>query len=79
MRTFCFEKDDVIILYTDGVTEAESPDGQMYDVERICESALRRRNGNADEIKSGIIDDLMAFIAGQKIYDDISLLVMKHR
>jgi hypothetical protein len=33
----------------------------------------------ADEIKDGIIADLMAHIGTQKIHDDITLVVMKHR
>ena len=44
-----------------------------------CESARQRHGGSAEEIKDGIIDDLMAHIGTQKIHDDITLVVMRHR
>lgn len=79
VRRIAFDSGDVIVLHTDGVTEAESPAGELFGLDRLCESASRHRHGNADEIKAGILADLMAHIGSQKIYDDITLLVMRHR
>lgn len=76
---FDFDSGDVIVLHTDGVTEAEGPDGELFGFDRLCESAKRHRNGSADDIKAGIIADLMAHIGTQKIHDDITLVVMRHR
>ena len=70
---------DVLILHTDGITEAENPVGELYGIERLCESAARYANGSAESIKTGIIGDLMAYIANQKIHDDITLVVVKQR
>ena len=78
-RDFSFDSGDVIILHTDGVTEAEGPGGDLFGFERLCASAQRHRNGNADDIKNGIIADLMGHIGSQKIHDDITLVVMRHR
>ncbi len=78
-RDFHFDSGDVIVLHTDGVTEAEAPSGELFGFDRLCESAKRHRNGSADEIKDGIIADLMAHIGTQKIHDDITLVVMRHR
>lgn len=78
-RDFAFDSGDIIILHTDGVTEAESPGGELFGFERLCESASRHRSGSADQIKDGIISDLMAHIGTQKIHDDITLVVMRHR
>ncbi|MHA6645291.1 SpoIIE family protein phosphatase [Mesorhizobium sp. A623] len=76
---FSFDTGDIIVLHTDGVTEAEAPDGELFGFDRLCDSALRHRNGSADDIKDGIISDLMAHIGTQKIHDDITLVVMRHR
>lgn len=76
---FDFGSGDFIVLHTDGVTEAESPGGELFGFDRLCESALRYRGGTADDIKNGIISDLMAHIGTQKIHDDITLVVMRHR
>jgi sigma-B regulation protein RsbU (phosphoserine phosphatase) len=74
-----FDQGDVIILYTDGVTEAESPSGELFGIDRLCESAKARRKDKVEDIKNGIIADLMAHIDTQKIHDDITLVVMRHR
>jgi len=78
-RVIAFDTGDIIILHTDGVTEAESPDGELFGMQRLRESALDHRGGSADEIVRGIISDLMAHIGTQKIHDDITLVVMRHR
>ena len=74
-----FETGDIIILYTDGNTEAESAEGTLFGLERLEESALRHRHGDAETIKDAIIGDLMAHIGRQKIHDDITLVVLRHR
>ena len=76
---FAFETGDIIILHTDGVTEAESPSGELFGVERLCESAERYRDGNAAEIVEGIIRDVKAHIDTQKVHDDITLVAMRHK
>lgn len=78
-REVTFDRGDMIVLHTDGVTEAESPDGELFGIERLCESAGRRYGLSAEDVKNGIIDDLMAHIGTQKIHDDITLVVMRHR
>jgi sigma-B regulation protein RsbU (phosphoserine phosphatase) len=77
-RDLPFASDDVMILYTDGVTEAESPAGELFGFERLCDSAARHRFGRAEDIKEGIIRDLMSHIGTQKIHDDITLVVLRH-
>lgn len=78
-REIVFGDGDVIILHTDGVTEAESPDGELFGMERLRDSASAHRSGNADDIVKGIISDLKAHIGTQKVHDDITLVVMRHR
>ena len=78
-RELPFESGDIIILHTDGVTEAESPSGELFGFDRLCTSAHDHRSGSADEIVRGIIADLMVHIGTQKIHDDITLVVMRHR
>jgi sigma-B regulation protein RsbU (phosphoserine phosphatase) len=78
-REISFGRGDMIVLHTDGVTEAENRSGELFGIERLCESARRRYGGSAEDVKTGIIDDLMAHIGTQKIHDDITLVVMRHR
>ncbi|TCN33166.1 SpoIIE family protein phosphatase [Sinorhizobium americanum] len=78
-QEIAFSKGDMVILHTDGVTEAEGLDGELFGIERLCESARRRHGQSAEDVKAGILEDLMAHIGTQKIHDDITVVVMRHR
>jgi sigma-B regulation protein RsbU (phosphoserine phosphatase) len=77
-RELAFEQGDVLILHTDGITEAASEEGEMFGLERLCDSALRHSAGTAAEIKNGIIRDLLDHVGTRKFDDDITLVVIKH-
>lgn len=77
--TLPFTEGDMIVLYTDGITEAESESGELYGLERLVESALRVHEGAAEAAATAIIADLKAHIGTQKVHDDITLVVLKHR
>ncbi|WP_040588891.1 SpoIIE family protein phosphatase [Allomesorhizobium alhagi] len=78
-RDIAFNSGDVIVLHTDGVTEAEDQEGKLFGLVRLGNSARHHHRGSAEEIKTGIIEDLMAHIGTQKIHDDITLVIMRHR
>ncbi len=68
---------DVVILYTDGITEAENSKGQFYGIERLSQVAAQNRHSSAAEIRDAVVSNLTHYINEQKIFDDITLLVMK--
>ncbi|MEI3852596.1 MULTISPECIES: SpoIIE family protein phosphatase [Ensifer] len=78
-REISFGRGDMIVLHTDGVTEAMNAKGELFGIERLCESARQFYGHSAEDAKVGILEDLMAHIGEQKIYDDITLVVMRHR
>ncbi|WP_183929605.1 SpoIIE family protein phosphatase [Rhizobium mongolense] len=78
-REIPFHKDDLIVLHTDGVTEAENPEGELFGIERLCENARRLHGRTAEQVMNGILESLMAYIGTQKIHDDITLVVVRHR
>jgi serine phosphatase RsbU (regulator of sigma subunit) len=73
------ETDDVVVLFTDGITEAENRNKEMYGVERLCEMVQRHRHLSAVEICNAVVADLKGHIGDHKIYDDITLLVLKQK
>ncbi|RVC62893.1 HAMP domain-containing protein, partial [Mesorhizobium sp. M00.F.Ca.ET.038.03.1.1] len=77
-RDIVFGSGDVIVLHTDGVTEAEDEDRRLFGFERLCQSVQKRHGRSAEDIKTGIIEDLMAHIGIQKIHDDITLVIIRH-
>lgn len=68
---------DVLVLYTDGITEAENSEGRLYGVDRLCQVVGNLRELSAREIRQATIADLKQHIGKQKIFDDITLLVLK--
>ncbi|MDM8565478.1 SpoIIE family protein phosphatase [Candidatus Halobeggiatoa sp. HSG11] len=70
---------DGIVLYTDGVTEAMNLNRKMYGVERLCEIISINWQYQATDIKNAIINDVRNHIASQKVYDDITFLVLKQK
>ncbi|MBR8836504.1 MAG: SpoIIE family protein phosphatase [Stigonema ocellatum SAG 48.90 = DSM 106950] len=70
---------DVAVLYTDGITEAEDINGVQYGMERLCEVVKRYRLSSATEIQEAVIRDLRHHIGVQKVFDDITLLVLKQK
>jgi len=70
---------DGIVLYTDGITEAENMAKEQYKVERLCAVISDHWSKSAEGVSHAIIDDLYHFIGKQNIYDDITLLVIKQK
>jgi serine phosphatase RsbU (regulator of sigma subunit) len=77
--TVVLNQGDVIVLYTDGITEAFNPEKVEYGIERLCEIVKKNWQRTADEIKQAVIDDVKQYISTQKVFDDITLLVLKQK
>ena len=73
------EPGDTLCLFTDGITEAAGPDGQLYGRERL--HALLGRLGRAAtaaEVGEAIRRDLAAFTGGAEPYDDMAVLIIRY-
>jgi phosphoserine phosphatase RsbU/P len=74
--TFQFEIGDVVIAYTDGITEAENRGGDFWGQDRL-ENLLRScGRGTTEQIIQCILDEVSAFADGQPQRDDVTLVVM---
>lgn len=71
--------DDVILLYTDGVTEAENHDQDQFGIEALIATLAKYHQLEAQEIVDRIMEDVYAFIDGSTIHDDISMMVIKQQ
>jgi sigma-B regulation protein RsbU (phosphoserine phosphatase) len=70
---------DGVVLYTDGIPEAEDINKMQYGVEQLCEVISQNWHKFAQEIKDAVIADVRRHIGKQKVYDDITLLVLKRQ
>jgi len=78
-RELTLQLNESMILYTDGITEAENLFGEQYGIERLCDVLQRHWQKSAAGMRQAVIEDLTQFIGQQKIFDDITLVVLKRR
>jgi sigma-B regulation protein RsbU (phosphoserine phosphatase) len=67
---------DKIVLYTDGVTEAHSPEKELFGEERLFEILKREPDNSPEELYGKVIERLNDFQDGE-IFDDITLLILE--
>jgi hypothetical protein len=77
--TVSLQPGESIVLYTDGITEAENADHQLYGIERLCDVVSRHWDQSAEAIKQAVIDDVTRYIGQQKVHDDLTLVVLKQK
>lgn len=68
---------DLVVIFTDGVTEAENASDDQYGDERLEEFVIASRDETTDEISRRLIDDITKFTKGAPQSDDITLLLLK--
>ncbi len=68
---------DGIVLYTDGITEAENNGRKLYGLERLIQQIEQGWSSTATTLRRQIIIDLKAHIAEHVVYDDITLVIFK--
>ncbi|MFA4965769.1 MAG: PP2C family protein-serine/threonine phosphatase [Thermoleophilia bacterium] len=70
------EPGDTVALYTDGLTEARDPDGELFGLERL-EAAFSPCHGTTDETLHTVWNDVAAFRGDTKPGDDATLLLAR--
>jgi serine phosphatase RsbU (regulator of sigma subunit) len=72
-----FEKQDCIVLFTDGLYEAESPDGQAYGLKALIASLERCARLPAQELFNEVLAEIGRFAARPDFDDDVCLVAME--
>ena len=68
---------DILVLYTDGVTEAESPTAELFGTERLVELVKTNRHRPAKEMREAIIEEIMRFRDPTSQPDDLTIVIIK--
>lgn len=71
------ERGDILLLYTDGISEAVNDRSEMYGEERLVEQLKKRKDLSAKEIAQLFIDDAVKFNAHPTMTDDKTVVVVK--
>ncbi len=68
---------DLLVLYTDGIVEAESPAGIQYSLDRLLDFITFHREYSAEKIKVKFIAELKGFIGKKCFKDDVTFILIK--
>jgi phosphoserine phosphatase RsbU/P len=71
------EPGDLLIAYTDGISEAMTAEDEEWGEDRMLEAVPRRATASASEVLEEIFRAADVFTAGAEQHDDMTLLVMK--
>jgi|GEM_PF-920114 len=80
-KTYQMQKGDVIILFTDGITEAQNSEKQFFDEKHLKEALSKIDTAalTAKEIKDEIFHNIKRFTSHTVQSDDMTLIVIKAR
>lgn len=76
-KTIPLDSGDVIVIYTDGITEAFNAHSEMYGLSRLSDAVSNSDHQSARSIIDHIKSDLFSFVSGTGQEDDQVLIVVK--
>jgi serine phosphatase RsbU (regulator of sigma subunit) len=72
-------RDDLLVFYSDGVTDRASPGGELFGVDRLKDAAVRSRRDSARIVLYTLLGDIQGWSGGSAAEDDTTLVVAKAR
>ena len=76
-ETVQMKPNDLLFLYTDGLTEALNVEGEEFGTSRIMETLKAIASLSADQIRDVVVRRVKEWCAGMSLYDDLTFVVMK--
>ena len=72
-----YQPGDMLILYTDGITEARNRSSQQFGQEGLKKTLIKHHAHTPTRLRKEVINDLHAFLDGVKLDDDYTLVILK--
>ncbi len=76
-KSMQLQKGDILLLYTDGITEACNPSGEFFGTERLCAILSKGSSEQPEQVVETVLREVTDFIGSSLAEDDISMVVMK--
>lgn len=73
------EPEDTLVLFSDGVTEAENPDHDLFELSGLRQALAGHENTPVEALQQSILESVRGFTKGASQSDDITLLVVRYR
>ena len=71
------EPGDLLVCYTDGVTEPENEYGEMFGENRLIETIVKNADMPLDAVLAAVVEDVRRFTGSPELQDDMTLLVAR--
>ncbi len=71
------EKDDMILIFSDGLTEARNEEGLFYGKEKLLWQIDKMRKLPVNRFGERMIEEVDSFIGEARTHDDLSIIVLK--
>lgn len=75
--TVPLERGDILLLFTDGISEAMNGDSDLFGEARLAKLVAEHGHLPADELRERILREIDAFVAGAPQHDDMTMILMK--
>ncbi|MFI3158489.1 MAG: SpoIIE family protein phosphatase [Methylococcaceae bacterium] len=76
-KTTTLAPGDLILLYTDGLTEAENPHGEFFGLDRVSDILVQHAQHPPQTIIEVLLEQLKQFCRSESFNDDITLMIFK--
>ena len=77
-RRFQVDHGDILVVYSDGLTDAESPQGEMFGDKRLLELIERESPLGSHAVEQAILKAVGDFTQGMPQTDDITFVVVEN-
>lgn len=71
------EKDSLVLAYTDGVTELENENGEMFGLDRLIDFSIKHQYEAIEDFREKLIEKLVEFKGENDYNDDFSFLICR--
>jgi phosphoserine phosphatase RsbU/P len=79
LKELKLEPDDTLVLFSDGITEAENPESELFEVGGLSNALVGKDRLRVDELEESVLESVRAFTRGAHQSDDMTLLVVRYR
>jgi serine phosphatase RsbU (regulator of sigma subunit) len=76
-ETLQLETGDLVVMYSDGVTETRDRNDEEFEYGRLADCVLAHREDSADEVLHAILDSVKSYSDKEEADDDVTVLVLR--
>ncbi|MFQ5777515.1 MAG: SpoIIE family protein phosphatase [Terriglobia bacterium] len=78
-RSVTLDPGDTLVLFTDGINEAETIHGEQLGIEGLRDVVTRHASASVEKLEAGVLSAVEDFTRGNSQADDITLLILRYR